>query len=115
MKERNRREGSKKGFHKGCFGSPSLNVPKRETGRNHRNEDQINKAKQFFRDNPRGIVPVELAKHLNCSQSRAMRIIDILSGSTPESENFNDSFLVYSDDEYYPTTYHILIDRENTS
>ena len=114
MTNKSRREGSKPGFHKGSFGSPGLNVPKKETGRGHRNEDQLSKAKQFFRANPRGVIPIELADYLGCSQPRAMRIIDMFSGSSTESENFNDSFLVYSDDEYEPTTYHILIDRENT-
>jgi len=63
-----------------------------KTGRGNTNTDQIEKAKEFLRNNhPKPIRINELANYVGCDQARAARILDILSNG--------DDFLVYVDDD----------------
>jgi len=90
----------------------SENAVKHKTGRGNK-DPQIYKAIEFFRKkHPKPILPIELAHYLQCSQPRAMRIIDILSGNTNESENTNFDFLLFCDDDELPLKYSIFRDNE---
>jgi len=52
-----------------------------KTGRGNINVEEIGKAKEFFRKmHPRPIRKVELAKAVGCSQTRALIILNMLSG-----------------------------------
>jgi hypothetical protein len=82
-----------------------------DTGRGNKNTVQLDKTINYFRKKyPVEITPIELAKYLKCQQARAMRVIDLLSGNTNESENTNFDFLIYCNDEQKPITYGIFKD-----
>jgi len=66
---------------------------------------QVEKAKEFMRSkHPEGIRAFDLAQYVGCSQSRAARILDLLSNGT--------DFLVYMDDKKRPTQYYIYKDEQ---
>ena len=70
---------------------------------NNHDSDQVEKAKEFMRSkHPEGVRIFDIAQYVGCSQSRAARIIDLLSKGT--------DFLVYMDDEKRPT--HYFIDKD---
>jgi hypothetical protein len=82
-------------------------TPKKTTGRGNINTDQIEKAKEYLRSNhPIPIRAVDLANYVGCEQTRAARILDLLSGA----ENSNTDFLVYVDDD---SRYGIFKDTES--
>jgi hypothetical protein len=87
----------------------------KNTGRGNVNTDQIDKAVWFFRKkHPRMIRKVQLAEHLKCDQSRALIILNLLSGVSGDKESAvfdSRKFLVYESDSK-PKKYGIFIDRE---
>jgi hypothetical protein len=82
-------------------------------GRGNIDQDKVDKTIWFFRKkHPKEIRPIDLAKYLNCSQARALRIIDLLSGEVEADKQAGTDFLVYSNDDVKPTTYGIYKDVE---
>ena len=94
--------GSKAGYHKGCFGSPGIDVPKKETGRGNRDQEAETKVKEYMRIHPGGVTAIELAENVGCSPARAARILDNLS-----IIGEGNKFLVYEDDDFDPPIYYI--------
>ena len=85
--------------------------PERFTGRGHINHDELEKVKEYMRAHPEGVTPVVLSKHIGCTQARAARLLDLLSGSV--EGNANSTFLVYADEDVDPPVYRIFKDEEN--
>ena len=82
-------------------------------GQGHTDDIAITKAKEILRKkHPQGVRNIEVARYVGCSQSRAARILDHLSGDCGNNENTVTDFLIYTDDEYYPTRYGIFKDIE---
>jgi len=78
---------------------------RKKTGRSHVDDERVEKAKEFMRfKHPEGVRAIDVAEFVGCTQSRAMRILDLLSKGT--------EFLVYMDDEKQPTLYYISKDAE---
>jgi len=104
--------GSKPGFNKGSFGSPGIDIPKRQTkaqtGRGNIDYEQLDKLKELLRKTTRGITAKQAADYCNVSQARAARLLDLLSGTSDENK-----FLVYSDEETDPTLYFMYRDDKN--
>ena len=100
--------GSKPGFSKGSFGSPGINVPKKETGRGNFNEEQLENTKKCLRQHPEGVAAVQVAEAVGVSQARAARLLDLLSGGQ-DGESGQD-FLISMDDDENPPLYFISKD-----
>ena len=94
--------GSKPGYSKGSFGSPGIDVPKKETGRGNRDQEAETKVKEYMRKHNQGVTAVEIAEHLQVSQARAARILDNLSIIGEDNK-----FLIYEDDDFDPPIYYI--------
>jgi hypothetical protein len=72
-------------------------------GRTHIDAKQVEKAKEFMRSKqPDGVRIIDIAEAIGCSQSKALRILDLFSKGT--------DFLVYMDDEKRPARYYISKD-----
>jgi len=86
------------------------------TGRGNVDIKAVELTKEFLRKkHPQTIRVVELARHINKTQPRALRILDLLSGVSNdlnEAEFLSRDFLVYCNDEDKWTTYGIFIDKE---
>ena len=105
---KSRHRGSKKGYHKGCFGSPGIDVPKRETGKGGRGNidtEAIEKTKECLRSHPEGVTAVQVAEATGTSQARAARLLDLLSGNSDDN-----TFLIYTEEVYGQTKYFIFKD-----
>jgi len=96
----------------------SLSKPKeKKTGRGNKDTDQLDLAKEFFRDRyPVEVRAIEVAEYLTkkqgekVSQARATRLLDILSGGLDGLSG--QEFLVGMNDDEKPTTYFIYKDTE---
>jgi len=88
-----------------------------KTGRGNTDLKAIEKTKKFLRMKyPEPVRAVELARYINKPPSRALRILDLLSGVSNdinEAEFMSRDFLVYIDDEGDITKYGIFKDTEN--
>jgi len=83
------------------------------TGRGHQDFDAIEKTKEYLRKkHPEPVRAIDIAQYTGKSQARAARLLDLLSGFCSESENSNVDFLLYANDDSFPTTYGIFKDVE---
>jgi hypothetical protein len=81
----------------------------KNTGRGNKDDETLEKCKQFLRDNPKGVTAIQVADYTGVTQARAARLLDLLSGGQ-EGESGRD-FLVYMDDEENPPLYFISKDE----
>jgi hypothetical protein len=75
-----------------------------KTGRGNVNKTEINLAKEYLRKkHPQPVRIVDIANYCNVKQTRAARLVDLLSGGENKgdsaSKEINDSFLVYQDED----------------
>jgi len=83
------------------------------TGRGHIDIDAIEKTKEYLRmKHPEPVRAIDIAEHTGKSQSRAARLLDLLSGDCGDNENTNTDFLIYVNDDQNPATYGIFKDSE---
>jgi hypothetical protein len=92
------------GIIKGYLSNLKQVLPGKKTGRGNIAVDQVEKAKALLREKHPGPVRLaEIANRCGVSQSRAARLVDLLSGGENKgdsaSNGINDSFLVYQDDD----------------
>jgi hypothetical protein len=79
------------------------NEQNRKTGRTHVDTELLEKTKEYMRSRKQeGVRAIEISEHIGCSQSMALRVLDLLSIGT--------DFLVYMDDEKKPMHYYIAKD-----
>jgi hypothetical protein len=90
----------------------------KKTGRGNTNVEEIEKAKEYFRRmHPNPVRKIELANYIGCSQTRALIILNILSGVSNDKEKDDaefipKDFLVGENDDQKPLTYFIYKDKE---
>ena len=78
------------------------------TGRGHIDTGALDKTKQLLRQHPEGVTAVQVANFVGCSQARAARLLDLLSGGQ-EGES-GQNFLISMDDDEDPPLYFISKD-----
>ena len=89
--------------------------PKKKTGRGNIDFLQLERTKQLLREkHPLGVRAADIAARVGCSQARAARLLDHLSGNCSENANTATDFLVYEDDFAKPTLFHIAKDTVMT-
>ena len=75
-------------------------------GRGIKDDEALEKVKQYLRNHPDGVRAVDLANHIGTSQARAARLLDLLSGNSDDN-----SFLVYVDDDFDPPLFFVSKDE----
>jgi len=84
-----------------------------KTGRGHLATEVIEAVKDFLRaSHPETVSAKDIGDYIGISSVRALRILDILSGSIHQSENSKFDFLVYETGKPRQTRYGIYLDRK---